>query len=66
MTVQSIDVAVKGLRENHKRQARISVLLVALPILLMALFAFAFGSGPILSRREPPTRSRRSLTTTPA
>jgi ABC-2 type transport system permease protein len=48
MNVLSIDVAVKQLRENL-RDRRGLVLLVALPILLMALFALTFSSGQFMS-----------------
>jgi ABC-2 type transport system permease protein len=48
MNVLSIDVAVKQLRENL-RDRRGLVLLVALPILLMALMAFTFTSGQFMS-----------------
>ena len=48
MNVLSIDVARKVLRENL-RDRRGLVLLVALPILLMALFAFSFGGGQLTS-----------------
>jgi ABC-2 type transport system permease protein len=44
MNVLSVDVALKGLRENL-RDRRGLVFLVALPILLMALFSLAFGNG---------------------
>jgi hypothetical protein len=48
MNVLSIDVASKGLRENL-RDRRGLLFLVALPVLLMAMFAFAFDSGQFIS-----------------
>jgi ABC-2 type transport system permease protein len=48
MNVLSIDVARKELLQNL-RDRRGLVLLVALPILLMALFAFTFGGGQLTS-----------------
>lgn len=47
MSALSIDVAAKGLRENA-RDRRGVVFIVALPLLLMAIMAFGFGSGTYL------------------
>lgn len=48
MNVLSIDVASKGLRENL-RDRRGLLFLIALPILLIALFHFSFGTGQFLT-----------------
>jgi ABC-2 type transport system permease protein len=48
MSVLSIDVAVKGLRENA-RDRRGLVFIVALPLLLMAIMALGYGSGDFIA-----------------
>ncbi|MGZ4934888.1 MAG: ABC transporter permease, partial [Halobacteriota archaeon] len=48
MNVLSIDVALKGLRENL-RDRRGLLFLIALPLLLIIVFSFVFGSGEFLS-----------------
>ena len=48
MSVLSIDVALKGLRENL-RDRRGLLFLTALPLLLIIVFSFVFGSGQFLS-----------------
>ena len=46
--MKSIDVAVKGVKETT-RDRRGFLFIIGFPILLIALFAFAFGSGSFLS-----------------
>lgn len=48
MSVLSVDVAEKGLRENV-RDGRALLLLIALPVLLILLFSFAFGTGEFVT-----------------